>query len=232
MKKRLVALILLCCTGLSLMACSNKTTAVTSYVKDKQKTGNKKKSYDKSLANLSFNGKSQKSSWTLDEKYTTLSHRFSRVEDFWISYKGIRYNLPTSISLFQDWSSNELNEIVRPGQYLIGASLEREGYEPVSIVPYNDTGENLRVYNCKIAGITIRQPLGDSKTMEIALPCGITLGSSYDDVINAYGEAIEDTISASHPDYRVLTYKLDLYTYVRIGFTKKLVTFLEIRNMN
>lgn len=232
MKKRLVALILLCCTGFFLMACSNKATAVTSYLRKKQKTGNKKRKEDKNIISLSSNSKPGSSSWTFDERNTLSSHRFITADDFWICYKGIRYNLPISNSLFQDWTSNALNEIVRPGQYLIGVSYEKQGYESVSIIPYNDTRENLRVSKCKIAGITIRQPLEDYKDMEISLPCGITLGSTYDDVINTYGQATEDKININYPNYRAVTYKLDIYTYVRIGFTNNLVSFFEIRNMN
>lgn len=232
MKKRLVAFILLCCTGFSLMACSNKHTTVASYVKNKQKTGNKKKSYDKGLSNLKYNSKPEKGSWTLDEIDIASSHRFNSAEDFWISYKGIKYQLPTSISLFQDWSSNEINEIVRPGQHLIGASLKREGYESVSIVPYNDTTEDLKVADCKIAGLTIRQPLSSAKTIEVSLPCGITLGSTYDDVIKAYGEATVNIASINYPNSKIITYRVDLYTYVRIGFSNNLVTFFDIRNMS
>lgn len=232
MKKRLVALILLFCTGFSLMACSNKSTRSNKYVKDKQNTDNKKKEHDKNFTDFALNGKAEKSTWTLDELNSSYVHRFSKTEDFWISYKGIKYNLPTSISLFQDWTSSELNEVVRPGQYLIGATLEKKGYEYVSVVPYNNTKEFLKVADCKIAGITVRQPLSASKTIEISLPRNISLGSSYNEVIKAYGDAMEEIVSKEYPDHRVLTYRLNLYAYVRIGFTKDLVTFFEIRNMN
>lgn len=157
-------------------------------------------------------------------------YKFENQEDFVVKIEGKEYTFPISQDAFKDWILNDTKGDLKPSQYAIGYSFKKEGYNPVGVILYNNTSENKTVPECVIGSISITKSLGDvSKNLDIELPLGITLGSSYADVIDAYGEPTKDNINSSNPALRSLVYEIETHKSIKLDFSNDRVTDFKIQ---
>ena len=157
-------------------------------------------------------------------------HKFETQEDFVVKIDGKEHMLPVSLDAFEGWVLNDTEGELKANQYAIGYSLKKDGYTSIGITPYNDTSVDKAVTDCVVGSISMSKSLGSaSKNLDIELPMGITLGSSYLEVITSYGEPTKDTINSSNPALRSLVYEIETYKSIRLDFSNDLVTELKIQ---
>lgn len=157
-------------------------------------------------------------------------YKFENQEDFVVKIEGKEYTFPISQDAFEGWVLNDTEGELKPSQYAIGYSLKKEGYVSIGVTPYNNTSENKSMLDCVIGSISITKGLGSvSKNLDIELPLGITLGSSYVDVIDAYGEPTKDNINSSNPSLRSLVYEIETYKNVKLDLSNDKVTDIKIQ---
>ena len=158
-------------------------------------------------------------------------HKFDDVSDFWVTYKGQKYQFPLSPEIFEGWELNIEDEELSPNRYAIGVSYKKDGYISVSVTPYNNTDKPLKISEASLSGLSYFAPLSNNtKVIEIELPNGIVLGSSYEEVISAYGDATIEKVNSSNSDLKTLKYIVDESdVFLELGFSKNIVDSIKIK---
>ncbi|WP_298838349.1 hypothetical protein [Clostridium sp.] len=168
---------------------------------------------------------------TVDTKTTNAAvHSFKVADDFWVTYNGKKYSFPTDTSMIKDWKADEVTGELKPNQYGLSVSYNKEGYVPISATPVNDSTTSKKLADCKIAGISVYK-FSRLKTMEVALPNGIKIGSSYSDVIKAYGKPTVDKVNKDDATLKSVQYNLESMIYVRIDVTNNVISGFKIMYM-
>lgn len=142
----------------------------------------------------------------------------------------VAYTLPTSFSTFEksgwvgeNFTTNKLD----PNQY--NTEYLKNGEESLTIDIANFGLDVLPMSECQVGGIKV-DSFDKTQVKNISIAKGITIGSTYDDVIAAYGKSSDEYKS----DMSIkLTYESGSYSKYDISFdskTKK-VTDIDIQNL-
>lgn len=172
MKKLLIAFCLSLCVSLNLYGCSKEVKPLTS---DDITT------YTSQMSNNPLSGD--------------------------ITLNGVKYSLPVTVQTFEDngWKFNDYdskNEDLENNYYSDSIILD-DGYKDESTriksTIYNTSGSTVKFKEAMIGGIHISKTSDYKNT--VVLPNGITLDSTYDDVINAYGTPKVDYFTSNGKIY-------------------------------
>lgn len=143
---------------------------------------------------------------------------------------GVAYSLPTPFSNFKKngWIAKDFgNDKLKPNQY---ALKTLKNGEQIMLIRIANFGTNVTpISECSVAGVRI-EPGVNAQGATISIAKGITVGSTYDEVIAAYGKPSDEYKGES---LTKLTYKSGIYSDYNIGFdTKsKKVQSIEIKNL-
>lgn len=134
---------------------------------------------------------------------------------FEFGLNGHKFTLPVEYQEFVDnkWVfTGSWEEILEPDEYTNPYQIMYDGKNANSSASmFNSAAEDLAAKNCKIAKFEVRYS-ATSYVPHIELPKGITMKSTYEDVIAAYGEPDME----SNESINKLTYRIDEYKYVEI----------------
>lgn len=140
------------------------------------------------------------------EKPDTLSDKLT---DMQFELNGIVYQLPADIEQFKDndWNNEGIRLTERPM-----APLETTYFEPfqqnddiIYLTLANPYNQNRILEKCPV--IAVRMPYYETRlNTSLVFPNGITMGSTYDEVIDAYGQPDK---SVDVRDTKVLYYTID-----------------------
>lgn len=116
-----------------------------------------------------------------------------------ITLNGQKLTLPIDVKELQDmkFSFNDYadkGQDLEDGYYVEGIVLDdgtKSENTRIEVIIYNTSGNTVKFDNGKVGEIEVYNS-GDSYKNTIVLPKGITLKSTYDDVINAYGKPTVD----------------------------------------
>lgn len=136
---------------------------------------------------------------------------------FRVTLNGVVYTLPEDFSKFSEngWIGTDLdkNKLMPKGKTLPYLLKNNECSIMVSF--FNITSDYLELSKCKVGGILFEDGALQSGTV-LTLPNDITLGSSYDAVLSAYGD----------PD---IHNEIELYHFLVYGTTNQQVKFEIIK---
>ncbi len=151
--------------------------------------------------------------------------------DFQLSLNGEVYTLPCKYSELSEagWSMEDIegNEL-GAGQYTFSNRISNgDIYLSASLA--NTEDKTLPMKQCRVGKLSLDSYEADSGA-KLVLSKGITFGSTYDEVIAAFGEPTDKYESEI---IITLTYKSDIYSYVKIQLAAKTrtVNSIEIQNM-
>jgi len=150
---------------------------------------------------------------------------------FMFSLNGVIYSLPFSYTEFEEngWGGDDLDEdTLNPNQFSLVTPLTNGNYQ-ISVSFINLTENVLSFSESNIGRITLDAWNYNRGGAELIFPGGITMGSTYEEVIAAYGEPSsrrEGSLDVT------LTYSPNHYTgvEVRIDNDTNLVTSLRMEN--
>lgn len=147
-----------------------------------------------------------------------------------ITLNGVKYSLPITVAEFEDngWKFNDFDKKsaeLEDGYYADSILID-DGYKDastrLSLTIYNISGSSVKLKEAMIGAIKISKTSDYKNTL--VLPNGITLDSTYDDVINAYGAPDTDAFTSNGTIYyaksdigkygQFLTIKFDTNTKV------------------
>lgn len=147
-----------------------------------------------------------------------------------VSINGVVYSFPTSFSTFQKngWVGEDFGNVkLEPNQYTL--KNIRNGQQSM-MVKIANFGINVSpLSECHIGGIRIESDTKKQGAI-ISIAKGITIDSTYDEVIAAYGKPSDEYKGTS---LTKLTYKSGIYSNYKISIdikTKK-VSCIEIENL-
>lgn len=155
-----------------------------------------------------------------------------------ITLNGVKYSLPVTVQTFEDngWKFNDYdskNEDLENNYYSDSIILD-DGYKDASTriksTIYNTSGSTVKFKDAMIGGIHISKTSDYKNT--VVLPNGITLDSTYDDVINAYGTPKVDYFTSNG---KVYYFESDIGEYgqkLTIGFDTDTKVIKEITLQN
>ena len=150
-------------------------------------------------------------------------------EKFFFFLNGVKYNHPCSYSDLKDdgWElySDEYSESTILDDYVV-VKLYNSGYF-IDAEIYNTSGDPQELRYCTVGGIKVDQYYYDTDFM---VPYGVKIGSSRDEVTNAYG--IPNS-TETYDEYILYSYKINNgFGYINICFDKQTYTcyLIEFRN--
>jgi len=152
---------------------------------------------------------------------------------FMFSLNGVIYSLPFPFTEMEanGWGGDDLEETtLNPNQFSIATQLTN-GNQQISVSFLNLTENVLSFSESNIGRITLDDWAYDRGGAELIFPGNIRLGSTYEEVIAAYGEPSQRRESNLHT---TLTYSANHYTGVeiRIDNETNLVTSLRMENFH
>jgi len=150
---------------------------------------------------------------------------------FMFSLNGIVYSLPLPYAKLEadGWLGNNLDtNTLNPNQITLSTQL-RNGSHSIYVSFVNSTSNVIPLNECEIGRITM-DAFNARSGVELILPGGIMVGSTYEDVIKAYGEPSDRSENAS---LRTLRYTRSTYSQVTvtIDLETDLVTTLRMENL-
>lgn len=148
---------------------------------------------------------------------------------FQIQLNDTVYTLPAQLSEFTDngWTLEDDGEL-EPNQKTL-TNVAKNGEAQVYFSLVNTQSDVLPFAECQVGQVTVDDYQAESGAT-IVLPKGISLGSSYEEVIEAYGEASDLYESDTR---KSLTYSIDTYASVGIDIdveTNK-VSRIDVENL-
>lgn len=152
---------------------------------------------------------------------------------FEFGLNGHKYTLPADYQEFYDnnWAlalSGSWDDTLKPDEFFEPVQILFDGKDSNSSASlFNSTDAELAPKECKIATFTVKYS-ATSYVPYIELPKGITMKSTYEDVIAAYGEPD----SESKETVNKLSYYIDEYTYVNISIDTGRNSIHEITLVN
>lgn len=116
-----------------------------------------------------------------------------------ITLNGVKYTLPVKAKNLEDngWKYNDYADKGQPlkTNYYVENIIMDDGSKSeesrIRVTIYNTSGSEMKFEDAMIGGVEIDKS-NDSYKNTIVLPKGITLASTYEDVINAYGKPQAD----------------------------------------
>jgi len=109
--------------------------------------------------------------------------------DFQIKLNSVVYPLPVPVSLFDanGWVySGDLEDTLDPGGYTISAPMTKDD-QSILVVLLNPFDLEQTLEDCYVCVVTADQ-YGANEGLQAVLPGDITIGSTYDEVVEAYGD--------------------------------------------
>ncbi|EKQ57343.1 MULTISPECIES: hypothetical protein [unclassified Clostridium] len=118
-----------------------------------------------------------------------------------ITLNGIKYTLPVKAKSLEDngWKYNDYADKGKPlkDNYYIDSILMDDGSKSeesrITVTIYNTSGSEMKFEDAMIGGIKIDKA-NDSYKNTVVLPKGVTLASTYEDIIKAYGAPTFDSM--------------------------------------
>ncbi|NLM34689.1 MAG: hypothetical protein GX206_04540 [Clostridiales bacterium] len=135
------------------------------------------------------------------------------------------YTLPTHISEFTEngWKSEDLNMIEFVPQLHKSVTLSK-GNKTISVTMVNLNTDMQPYSKCLVTGVYL-YPLNDEEYPELFISKGITIGSTYNEVIEAYGTP---SIKTDYSD--LISYKSDDYSEYNISFKDGKIDMISVNN--
>lgn len=157
-----------------------------------------------------------------------------------ITLNGVKYSLPTKAKKLEDngWKYNDYADKGQPlkdGYYVENIHMDdgtKDEDTFIDVTLYNTSGSTIKFNDAMLGGITVEKKSSSYKNT-VVLPKGITLASTYDDVIKAYGKPKVDYMKAAG---WIIYYTTDIGEYgqqLRIYFNKttKVIESIQIKNI-
>lgn len=149
----------------------------------------------------------------------------NNLESFTFSLEGVVYRVPSLYAEFAEngWSieNSRVDMQLSYRQFLI-VSLEKGDIQVTAMIR-NFNMDTQPIDVCHVAGITMEHGYGSNDVPNVLMPGGITLDSSWDDMLKAYGEPVSesklDSIWIAHYEYA-----LDEYDTSEISFVADAAT--------
>lgn len=150
---------------------------------------------------------------------------------FQFSLNGTVYTLPCAYSQLTEngWSIEDIgDQTLEPDQYTFSDALINGDMRIMASLVNTDT-KVLPMDKCNVGKISIDNYQAE-KGVKLIFPKNITYGSTYDDVIAAYGKPTEESGSGS---IKTLSYNLDTYSdvVITINTESNTVDSLEMENL-
>ncbi|MBU3102706.1 hypothetical protein [Clostridium gasigenes] len=151
---------------------------------------------------------------------------------FEIVLNGVDYNLPIAFSELEKngWVIKEADLInLEPSQHTLGTIL-KNGDKEINSYIFNSSENVQSADKCIVGGIAIDEYYAENG-LKLVLPKGITLGSSKEEVLSAYGEP---TDSYESELYTKFTYEVNTYKTIdiMIDIETNKVSQIDLRNFN
>lgn len=104
--------------------------------------------------------------------------------DFTVGLEGTVYKLPCSYDALtaEGWSLSDENALVGAGDYLL-CEMNRNG-KAITVYVYNTTEDDIAITECTVGGFEVKRDSG----VAFELSGGISLSSTLDGIVKAYGE--------------------------------------------
>lgn len=224
--KRLALILALVMVTSLFTACSKDSSKEASSVNETKKTekkNNKEKNKDKDTDDDNKDGDENKGKESKDGN-KDLSNE---LKDFQVSIEDQVYTLPLALSEFlkMGWESEELDEKLKPNS-TINLILSKS-IKTLKVTITNFSIDMLPYSECVVVGVIDTHAALGEKT-KIVLSKGISLNSSYDDIIKAYGNPSDEYIDK---DYMRITYDLGSESKYAFVFNRKELTKIEVKNI-
>ncbi|WP_034868708.1 hypothetical protein [Clostridium lundense] len=157
-----------------------------------------------------------------------------------ITLNGVKYTLPVKAQSLVDngWKYNDFADKGQPlkhGYYVDSIYMDdgsKSAETRITVTLYNTSGSTVKFDDAMLGAIKVEKE-GDSYKNTVVLPKGITLASTYDDVIKTYGAPKVDYFKQTG----WITYFIsDMGAYgqeLRIDFDKntKVITSIKLKNI-
>lgn len=184
---------------------------------NKEDTNNKKETVELKQAKKSY------------EK-PDVKHKFETEDDFWVIIGDKEIQLPAKAeNLLPGWKTSDEKEEIGTNEYM-DITYKKDGYNDISVSVYNDTSSTIKAKDGKIYSLKLKNPDNSKKTLDIRLPKNIGLGSTYRDIVNAYGEPSANQVSESIrvPNSIDIKYEVSKHQKVELQFNGNEVYFIII----
>ncbi len=122
---------------------------------------------------------------------------FGSLGDYWkLNIEGKAYEIPLALSGFIDAGyvtdvEEPESEIVEAGDLYVLALSNADGYEFMYVEAYNAGDSAAALTDCIVIAVEVCNPdvyFGDGFEYEFSMDCGITFDSTYDEIVEAFGE--------------------------------------------
>lgn len=179
-----------------------------------------------------FNSMNTKNSnKSLEGKIEAVSGLPSDYKSFKIQINGKLYNMPLSVEKIEKLGFSPV--ISYDDSQISSNTLTTDTYEyfsstqksKIEVGFYNPTNDTLKVKDCKISAILVKQEQVNDDSAEIVFPGGVQIGSTFKKVQNAYGE-YDETYKGEK--YNVYTWKSTEQNLVKIYIDKTTQRVIEI----
>ncbi|PJI08338.1 MULTISPECIES: hypothetical protein [Clostridium] len=157
-----------------------------------------------------------------------------------ITLNGVKYSLPTKAKKLEDngFKYNDYKDKGQPlknGYYVQDIHMDdgNKGEDTrIDVTLYNTSGSSVKFDDAMLGAIKIEKS-GDTYKNTVVLPKSITLSSTYEDVIKAYGKPKVDYMKSAN---WIIYYNTDIGEYgqqLRIYFDKntKVIHSIELKNI-
>ncbi|WMJ87474.1 hypothetical protein [Anaerocolumna sp. MB42-C2] len=150
---------------------------------------------------------------------------------FQFSLNGTVYTLPCTYSQFTNdsWSFEDIDgQTLEPGQYTLSNALIN-GDSRIMANLVNTGTDVLAMDKCNVGKVSIDNYQAE-KGVKLILPKNIAVGSTYDDVIAAYGKPSDERET---DPIKYMDYNLDTYSSVKIQINTKTnaIDSIEMENL-
>lgn len=154
------------------------------------------------------------------------------IYSFQVELEGTIYQLPTTVEAFTEngWVTPfTAEDTLKPNQKTLGDPITKDNTR-ATIILYNGGVDTLAYEKCNVTGINLSQEIGNIVTPTFSLPKGITMGSTYEEVIAAYGEPTNLYEGSS---FKTLTYqrKLGDEVVLTVDSATNVVTGVKMSNL-
>ena len=156
-----------------------------------------------------------------------------------ITINGVKYSLPVSVQAFLDnqWKFNNYdsqNGDLENGYYSDSVTLDdghKDASTRISSTIFNTSGSTVKFKDAMVGAIHISKT--DNYKNTVVLPNSITLDSTYDDVINAYGTPKVDYFANNGTVYY---YETDIGKYgqkltIKFDTNTKIIKEITLQNI-
>ena len=170
-----------------------------------------------------------------EEEETEAAEALGELSDdlysFMFSLDGVIYTLPFSFSEMETngWEGDDLEDTtLNPNQFSLATQLTN-GNQQISVSFLNMTENVISFSEADIGRITLDNWAYERGGAELIFPGNIRLGSTYDEVIAAYGEPSERRETESNI---IFTYSANVYTGVEIRLDPETELVISLRMEN